>query len=192
MKKSRLMREVEEQYHKPLEVLLPPLLEELGPSDTANELGIAKATLGYWILKLGWRLKRTILKPGEAVLVVKDINYKPPTPAPLPVATEILPQASSAPPQAPQAPPASFPEGAEQPTNSRYPTVLGYCWSCKGKQPFRPIREEPEDSGRRPVYYGPCGGCGRTINKIGSYNEPLVGIEELATGSSLGEGINTT
>ena len=53
MRKTRLMQRVEDRYHRPLGRLLPEMVSEKGVSVTAEELGVSKATLGYWLLKLG-------------------------------------------------------------------------------------------------------------------------------------------
>jgi hypothetical protein len=63
------MREVEEKYQRPLEGLVPEKVNELGLSATASELGVSKATLGYWILKLGINVRRVALAPGETLEV---------------------------------------------------------------------------------------------------------------------------
>jgi len=38
-------------------------------SATAEELGVSKATLGYWLLKLGINVRRVALAPGETLEV---------------------------------------------------------------------------------------------------------------------------
>ncbi len=68
-RKTRLMREVEEKYQRPLENLVPEKVNDLGLSATATELGVSKATLGYWILKLGINVRRVALAPGETLEV---------------------------------------------------------------------------------------------------------------------------
>ncbi len=68
-RKTRLMREVEDKYQRPLERLVPEKVNELGLSATASELGVSKATLGYWILKLGINVRRVALAPGETLEV---------------------------------------------------------------------------------------------------------------------------
>ncbi len=72
-KKTKLMLRVEEQHQRPLERLLPEMVNELGLSDTAAELGVSKATLGYWLLKLGINVRRVALAPGET-LEVKRVS----------------------------------------------------------------------------------------------------------------------
>lgn len=68
-RKTRLMREVEEKYQRPLENLVPEKVNDMGLSATATELGVSKATLGYWILKLGINVRRVALAPGETLEV---------------------------------------------------------------------------------------------------------------------------
>ncbi len=68
-RKTRLMREVEERFHQPLERLLPEKINENGLSATAAELEVSKATLGYWLLKLGINVRRVALAPGETLEV---------------------------------------------------------------------------------------------------------------------------
>lgn len=52
-KKTRKMRQIEVRFGKPLEYLLCDRLNEVGHTETCRELGVPRATLGYWILKLG-------------------------------------------------------------------------------------------------------------------------------------------
>ncbi len=64
-RKSKKMLAVEERYNQPLEKLLPEMVTELGLTGTADKLGVSKATLGYWLLKLGINVHRIALGPGE-------------------------------------------------------------------------------------------------------------------------------
>ena len=68
-RKSKKMLQVEKKFRQPLEELLPRLINEKGLTDTANELGLSKATLGYWLLKLQIRVERVALKPDEEIRV---------------------------------------------------------------------------------------------------------------------------
>ena len=68
-KKSKLMRHIEETHRQPLESLLCSGINAMGMSGCAEELGVSKATLGYWCLKLGIEVKRVALLPGETVEV---------------------------------------------------------------------------------------------------------------------------
>tara|TARA_B100001167_G_C16752581_1_gene297002 strand:+ start:860 stop:1063 length:204 start_codon:yes stop_codon:yes gene_type:complete len=67
------MQRVEKEFSRPLERLLPEKVNEVGLSGTAEELGVSKATLGYWLLKLGINVRRVALAPGET-LEVKRIS----------------------------------------------------------------------------------------------------------------------
>ncbi len=67
------MKRVETDHQRDLERLLPEMVNELGLSETAEELRVSKATLGYWLLKLGINVRRVALAPGET-LEVKRIS----------------------------------------------------------------------------------------------------------------------
>ncbi|MBI2855261.1 MAG: hypothetical protein HYX93_00255 [Chloroflexi bacterium] len=68
-KKTKKMLHVEERYQRPLERLLPEMVNEMGLSATAAELGVSKATMGYWLLKLRIEVRRVALAPGETLEV---------------------------------------------------------------------------------------------------------------------------
>ena len=68
-RKTKLMQRVERDHPRPLERLLPEMVNEVGLSATAEELGVSKATLGYWLLKLGINVRRVALAPGETLEV---------------------------------------------------------------------------------------------------------------------------
>ena len=68
-KKSKLMRRIEETHRQPLESLLCNGINAMGMSGCAEELGVSKATLGYWRLKLGIEVRRIALRPGETIEV---------------------------------------------------------------------------------------------------------------------------
>ena len=72
-RKTKLMQRVEKEFSRPLERLLPEKVNEVGLSATAEELGVSKATLGYWLLKIGINVRRVALAPGET-LEVKRIS----------------------------------------------------------------------------------------------------------------------
>ena len=61
------MMAVEEKFHQPLEKILPEMVTAEGLSSTADTLGVSKATLGYWLLKLGINVRRVALAPGETI-----------------------------------------------------------------------------------------------------------------------------
>lgn len=68
-KKTKKMVSVEQNYHEPLERLLPKMLTARGLTATAEELGVSKATLGYWLLKLQINVKRVALAPGDTLTI---------------------------------------------------------------------------------------------------------------------------
>ena len=72
-RKTKLMLRVEREFESPLERLLPELVNDQGLTATAGTLGVSKATLGYWMLKLGINVRRIALAPGE-ILEVKRTN----------------------------------------------------------------------------------------------------------------------
>lgn len=68
-RKTKKMSAVEDKFHQPLEKILPEMVTDQGLSATADHLGVSKATLGYWLLKLGINVKRVALAPGETIEV---------------------------------------------------------------------------------------------------------------------------
>jgi len=68
-RKTKKMLVVEERFHQPLEKILPEMVTDQGLSVTADQLGVSKATLGYWLLKLGINVRRVALAPGETLEV---------------------------------------------------------------------------------------------------------------------------
>lgn len=71
-RRPRLMQAVEERYNRPLERLLPEMVNEKGISGTAAELGVSKSTVSYWLLKLGINVRRVALAPGESLEVKRS------------------------------------------------------------------------------------------------------------------------
>ena len=72
LRKTNLVKKVESQFNRPLERLLPEMINERGVSATADFLGVKKSTLNYWILKLGINVQRVVLAPGESVEVKRS------------------------------------------------------------------------------------------------------------------------
>ena len=76
-KKTKLMLGVEKEQGRTLERLLPEMVNKLGLNGSAEALGVSRATLGYWLLKLGISVRRTSWaprqKPVEAVRRSDDI-----------------------------------------------------------------------------------------------------------------------
>ena len=73
-RKTKKMIAGEEQFQQTLEKMLPEMVTEYGLTATADELGVSKATLGYWLLKLGINVQRVALAPGETI-EVKRVGY---------------------------------------------------------------------------------------------------------------------
>ena len=69
VRKTKKMKAVEDRFHQPLEKMLPEMVTDNGLSATADHLGVSKATLGYWLLKLGINVRRVALAPGETLEV---------------------------------------------------------------------------------------------------------------------------
>ena len=69
MRKTPKMVAAEKRLRRPLEKALPELINENGLTATAKRLGVSKATLSYWLLKLGITLRRVALAPGETIEV---------------------------------------------------------------------------------------------------------------------------
>jgi len=66
-RKTKKMIAVERVHQQPLEDMLPKLVTDYGLSATADSLGVSKATLGYWLLKLGINVQRVALAPGDSL-----------------------------------------------------------------------------------------------------------------------------
>lgn len=66
-RKTGKMLAVEKKFRQPLEQLIPQKVNDLGFSEAAKYLGLSKATLGYWMLKLQIRIERVALGPNETI-----------------------------------------------------------------------------------------------------------------------------
>lgn len=73
LKKTKKMIAVEEKFKRPLEEFLPEMMTEHGLSNTADILGVSKATLGYWLLKMGINMRRVALRPGETMRIERSL-----------------------------------------------------------------------------------------------------------------------
>ena len=69
VRKTKKMTDVEDRIGQPLEKMLPGMVTDEGLSATADKLGVSKAALGYWLLKLGIHVRRVALAPGETLEV---------------------------------------------------------------------------------------------------------------------------
>ena len=68
-RKTKKMLAVEETFQRSLEDMLPQMVTDNGLTGAADELGVSKATLGYWLLKLRIDVRRVALAPGETIEV---------------------------------------------------------------------------------------------------------------------------
>jgi len=68
-RKTPKMLAVQKRIGSPLEKVLPEMITDLGQSGSAEELGVSKATVGYWLLKLGIEVRRVALGPGDKLTV---------------------------------------------------------------------------------------------------------------------------
>jgi hypothetical protein len=69
VRKTKLMRDVEERFQRPLERLLPELVNQYGLSQAATEIGVSTSTVSYWMLKLGVSYRRVALNAQETIEV---------------------------------------------------------------------------------------------------------------------------
>jgi transcriptional regulator with GAF, ATPase, and Fis domain len=69
LKKTAKMLAVEKRIRRPLERALPEMVNENGLTGAAKRLGVSKATLSYWMLKLGIQMRHVALAPGEIIEV---------------------------------------------------------------------------------------------------------------------------
>ena len=65
------MARVEEKFEQSLETLIPELVNEHGLTDAAELMGISKAGLGYWMLKMGISIQRIAVPSDRSIQVVK-------------------------------------------------------------------------------------------------------------------------
>ena len=71
-KKTKQMLAVEERLGEPLQTILPGLITERGLVGSADHIGVSKATLGYWLLKLDITVHRVALAPGYSLMLVNN------------------------------------------------------------------------------------------------------------------------
>lgn len=71
-RKTKKMLAVEERLGDDLEIVLPELVTEHGLSATADILGVSKATLGYWLLKLDLVVRRLVVRSGDTIEIKRS------------------------------------------------------------------------------------------------------------------------
>lgn len=69
IKKTAKMLQVEKRIRRPLERAIPELVNEHGLTGAGKRLNVSKATLSYWMLKLGIQMRHVALAPGETIEV---------------------------------------------------------------------------------------------------------------------------
>ena len=69
VRRTKLMRRVEDRFQRQLETWVPEMVNERGLSHAADERGVSPATLGYWMLKMGIRHRRVALTADETIEV---------------------------------------------------------------------------------------------------------------------------
>ena len=67
VKKTKKMLSVEKKYRRDLEKIIPELVNEFGLTGAGKRLGVGKATLSYWMLKLGIQFRKVALAPGATI-----------------------------------------------------------------------------------------------------------------------------
>ena len=65
--KTKKMVLAERKLRRPLEKALPEIVNDVGLTGAAKRLGVSKATLSYWLLKLDIEIRRVALAPGEEI-----------------------------------------------------------------------------------------------------------------------------
>lgn len=68
-RKTKAMKEAEERVGATISEYLISEMPRIGITGCADRLGVSKATLGYWILKLRLRRETVLLRPGEVIYV---------------------------------------------------------------------------------------------------------------------------
>ena len=74
IRKTEKMLGVEERMGESLEVLIPDMVTRLGLSGTADEIGISKATLSFWMLKMDIEVRRVALLPGDKLELTRQCD----------------------------------------------------------------------------------------------------------------------
>lgn len=69
VRKTRLMLQIEEKFQRPLERLLPEMVNQHGLSHAATELGLSTPTMSYWMLKRGISYRKVALSTQKTIEV---------------------------------------------------------------------------------------------------------------------------
>ena len=65
--KTKKMLDAEKKLRRHLERALPEMVNEYGLTGAAKRVGVSKATLSYWLLKLDIEIRRVALAKGEEI-----------------------------------------------------------------------------------------------------------------------------
>ena len=71
IKKTKLMLRIEAKLEQPIEQILPQMISEHGVTETASQLEVSTTTVGYWMLKLGIKIRRVAVPPQQAVIITR-------------------------------------------------------------------------------------------------------------------------
>ena len=72
--KTKKMVLAERKLRRPLEKALPEIVNDVGLTGAAKRLGVSKATLSYWLLKLDIKIEGVALAPGEEIEITRVSN----------------------------------------------------------------------------------------------------------------------
>ena len=72
--KTKKMVLAERKLRRPLDKALTEIVNDVGLTGAAKRLGVSKATLSYWLLKLGIKIERVALAPGEEIEIRRVSN----------------------------------------------------------------------------------------------------------------------
>ena len=72
--KTKKMVLAERKLRRPLEKALPEIVNDVGLTGAAKRLGVSKATLSYWLLKLDIKIERVALAPAEEIEIRRVSN----------------------------------------------------------------------------------------------------------------------
>ena len=64
MRRTKLVRVVEEKFGLPLVEVLPKVYKEKGLEEGAKELGVSSSTFWYWLLSSGFVVEKRLVKRG--------------------------------------------------------------------------------------------------------------------------------
>ena len=72
--KTKKMILAERKLRRPLEKALPEIVNDVGLTGAAKRLGVSKATLSYWLLKIDIKIEPVALAPGEEIEIRRGSN----------------------------------------------------------------------------------------------------------------------